>query len=87
MKTDLKYDEEIYKYKHSKPPVDYNKWKYIHRVGDYFHQFPADKIHSYTIPIKERFTDKKPFLRPSEYGDYFNKIDLSSEYDKFSKIK
>ena len=81
----VKFDEEVYKYKHSKPKVEYNDWKYINRVGDYFHQYQADKIHSFKQQVKKGMSDKKPFLRPSEYGDYFNKIDLSMEYDKFTK--
>jgi hypothetical protein len=82
---DLKHQEEAYyKYKHSKPPVEYNSWKYTNTVGKEFSVIPADKIHSYKKELKDTRV-KKPFYRPSEYGDYFSKIDLSSEFDKFKK--
>lgn len=76
-------EQQIYNYKKSKPPVEYNKWKYNNSNGNYFEKFIADKIHSFEVPIKEKHPDKKPFKRPSDYGDYFSKIDLSIEFDKF----
>lgn len=77
-------EEEIYKYKHSKPAVDLNPWKYSNTNGKEFSIPKADKIHSFNKPLKDTRI-KKPFYRPSDYGDYFNKIDLSCEYEKFAQ--
>lgn len=81
----LKQQEEAYyKYKHSKPAIEYNPWKYTNSVGKEFSVAPGDKIHSFKKELKDTRV-KKPFYRPSDYGDYFSKIDLSSEFDKFKK--
>ena len=77
------FEEEVYKYRHSKPPVELNDWKFNKVYGDYFSSPKVDKVYSYKQPLKETFKNKMPFLRTKVNGDYFNKIDLSSEYDKY----
>lgn len=81
-----KWEEEIDKYKHSKPAVICNPWKYTHQIGDYFSTPTADKIHMFSKPLKDKFANAKPFLRTKVDGDYFGKIDLSCEFDKY-KVK
>lgn len=78
-------DEQIYKYKHSKPTVDYNKWKYNKPYGNYFSSAPADKVHSFKKEIKRKYGEVPTFIPNKFYGDYFNKIDLSIEFDKFKQ--
>jgi hypothetical protein len=79
------FEEQVIKYKISKPKPELNKWKYTNPHGKVLSEYPADKVYSYKIPIKEKLTNQKPFLRPSEYGNNFNEIDLSCEFDKFGK--
>lgn len=78
-------DEEIYKYKHSKPPIDFNKWKYNKVYGNYFSNPPGDKVHSFKKEVKRKYGEVPTFFPNKFYGDYFNKIDLSSEFDKFKQ--
>lgn len=85
-KSAKRWEDEIDKYKHSKPPVICNPWKYTHQIGDYFSSPKADKVHMFSKPLKEKLANPRPFLRTKVEGDYFNKIDLSCEYDKY-KVK
>jgi len=67
-------DDYIFKYLHSKPPVEYNTWKYSNHIIKEFSRPPVDKVHSFAADIKP--TPKymtKPFRRPKENGDYFDK--------------
>lgn len=80
----IKIDDQIYQYKHSKPPVELNTWKTIHQIGDYFSTPKADEVHSFKISLKEKFKNQNPFKRPKIYGEYFNKIDLTQEFEKYS---
>lgn len=81
--SNKKLEEEVYNYKHSKPPIELNNWKYSKEIGDYFSTPKIDKVYAFKIPLKSEFKNKKPFLVTKQHGDYFNKIDLSSEYNKY----
>lgn len=77
-------DEDIDKYRHSKPPIVCNPWKYSSQLGNAFSTPAADKFHKFNKSPKNTKGNKKPFLRTKIDGDYFNNIDLSCEFDKYS---
>lgn len=77
-------EEAIYKYKHSKPEIDYNPWKITKQIGNYFSSPAADQVHSYKISPKVKFANPHPFKRTKIDGDYFNKIDLTCEFEKYA---
>ena len=67
-------DNNVFKYMHSKPPLDLNKWKYGNHIIEYFSTPHLDKIYSFRVdtrPDPEYMT--KPFRRPKDNGDYFDK--------------
>ena len=67
-------DNNVFKYMHSKPPLDLNKWKYGNHIIEYFSTPHLDKIYSFRVDTKpdpEYMT--KPFRRPKDNGDYFDK--------------
>lgn len=67
-------EDFIYKYIHSKPPLEYNTWKFSNHIIKEFSRCPADKVHSFAAEIKPKPSYlAKPFRRPKEYGDYFDK--------------
>lgn len=66
-------EEEIYKYKHSKHPIQYNPWKFTNHSLKEFSTIPADRIHSFKKYPKPKYMVEEPFRRPSEYGDYFER--------------
>ena len=67
-------DDYIYKYFHSKPYIEYNKWKFSNHIINEFSRSPSDKIHSFSSEIKEKPKYlAKPFRRPKIYGDYLDK--------------
>ena len=71
----LKDDEEkLYIYKHSKPPIQFNSWKFSNHVIEEFSRPKVDEIHGFRekIKTKNKFT-VDPFRRPKEKGDYFDK--------------
>jgi hypothetical protein len=73
IKISKEKEEEIYKYKHSKPPVELNPWKFTNHPLKEFSTIPADKVHSFKNNPKPKFLIEEPFRRPSNYGDYFEK--------------
>ena len=67
-------DEYIYKYYHSKPVFEKNPWKYNDYSIKEFSRPPIDKIHIFSLEIKEKPKYiVKPFRRPKIYSDYFDK--------------
>ena len=69
-----KKDNNINKYLHSKPPLILNGWKYSNHIKEYFSISPLDKIYSFRIDTRPEPTYMtKPFRRPKDYGDYFDK--------------
>ena len=67
-------DNNVFKYMHSKPPLNLNKWKYGNHIIEYFSIPHLDKVYSFRVDTKpdpEYMT--KPFRRPKDDGDYFDK--------------
>ena len=67
-------ETNIFRFMHSKPPIILNKWKYSNHVKDYFSVPPLDKIYSFKEDTRPEPTYKvRPFRRPKDHGDYFDK--------------
>src|SRR4051812_38722821 len=63
-------EEEIDKYRKSKPEPYINPWKYAnHTIGE-FSTPQADQVHSFKQEKKKKFLIQQPFYRPSDYGKY-----------------
>ena len=43
------YEDSIWKYKHSKPPLDINGWLPFNHIKEEFSKFPADQVHSFLL--------------------------------------
>ena len=71
----MKDDEEkLYIYKHSKPPIQFNSWKFSNHVIEEFSRPKADEIHGFRQKEKTKYKfTVDPFRRPKEKGDYFDK--------------
>ncbi len=67
----LSKEEEIEKFRVSKPTPQFNPWKFSNHIIEEFSKFPADKIHSYKKYPKEKFLITEPFRIPKKEGDYF----------------
>ena len=67
-------EDFIFNYFHSKPKLKCNKWKFSNHIIKEFSRPPGDKINSFSTEIKPKpkYLDK-PFRRPKENGDYFDK--------------
>ena len=76
-KTEQKNKEEeerLYKYKHSKPPLKLNTWKYSNHVIEEFSRPKIDEEYTPKDVIKPKYQyTVDPFRRPGDYGDYFDK--------------
>ena len=70
-KEDKENEEKIWKYKHSKPPLEISGWLPFNHVKEEFSVFPADDIHSFSKEPKKKFLIEEPFLIPKKEGDYF----------------
>ena len=67
-------EERLYRYKHSKPPLQLNSWKFSNHVIEEFSRPKADEIHGFREKIKPKYAyNAEPFRRPKEQGDYFDK--------------
>ena len=67
-------EEKLYIYKHSKPPIQYNSWKFSNHVIEEFSRPKADEVHGFREKIKTKYQyTAHPFRRPKEEGDYFDK--------------
>jgi hypothetical protein len=71
----IKNDEEqLYIYKHSKPPLNLNSWRFSNHIIEEFSRPKADDIHGFREKIKTKYQyTVEPFKRPKEKGDYFDK--------------
>ena len=68
------YEEQIYIYKHSKPPLNLNSWKFSNHVIEEFSRPKADDVHGFREKIKTKYQyTVEPFRRPKEKGDYLDK--------------
>ena len=73
-------EEELWEYRHSKPPLCLNPWKPANHVITEFSILPADKVHSFIVEKKNNnFLVQEPFRIPKKDGDYF--------YDRNAKTK
>ena len=67
-------EEKLFIYKHSKPPLKLNKWKFSNHVIEEFSRPKADEIYGYREKKKPKYDyTVEPFRRPKEQGDYFDK--------------
>ena len=67
-------EEEIWKFKHSKPPVFINPWKATNHQNEYFNFVPFDKVYSFKVEKKQKnLLHSSPFLPQRRIGDYFYK--------------
>ena len=76
-KTEQKNKEEeerLYKYKHSKPPLKLNTWKFSNHVIGEFSRPKIDDVYTPKDVKKPKYQyTVDPFRRPGDYGDYFDK--------------
>jgi hypothetical protein len=68
-----KKEEEIVKYKYSKPEPKYNPWKFSNHIIKEFSIPSGDKIHSFKTEPKRKFLIQEPFRIPKSTGDNFEK--------------
>ncbi len=66
-----KKEEEIFIYKHSKPPLQLNTWRCSNHQLEEFSKIPIDKVHSFTKEQKAKFLIQEPFKRTKLNGNYF----------------
>ena len=67
-------EEKLYIFKHSKPPLNLNPWKFSNHVIGEFSRFKADEIYGYREKKKVKYAyTVDPFRRPKEQGDLFDK--------------
>lgn len=66
-------EEEVYKYKHSRPPLNLNTWKFSNHVIEEFSAPPGDKTHLFRKEKKPTYLINEPFRRPKRDGDHFQK--------------
>lgn len=67
-------EEKLFKYKHSKPPLKLNQWKYSNHIIKEFSRPKIDEVYSPRDEIKPKYQyTVEPFRRPGDYGDYFDK--------------
>ena len=67
-------EEQLYIYKHSKPPVNWNKWKFSNHVIEEFSKPKVDEVYAFKEPVKMKYQyTVDPFRRPKDQGDYFDK--------------
>ena len=67
-------EEELYVFKHSKPPLNLNPWKFSNHVIEEFSRPKADEIYGYREKKKVKYAyTVEPFRRPKEKGDLFDK--------------
>ena len=67
-------EERIFKYKHSKPPLRLNPWKFSNHVIEEFSRPKIDEIYKPKEQIKPKYLyTVDPFRRPGDHGDYFDK--------------
>ncbi len=67
-------EEKLFKYKHSRPPVKLNPWKYSNHVIKEFSTPKIDEVYTPREEIKPKYAyTVEPFRRPGDHGDYFDK--------------
>ena len=67
-------EEELYVFKHSKPPLNLNPWKFSNHVIEEFSRPKIDDVYTPKEIIKPKYQyTVDPFRRPGDHGDYFDK--------------
>ena len=69
-------DEEkrIFQYKHSRPPLKLNPWKFSNHIIEEFSRPKIDENYTPKEAIKPKYQyTVEPFHRPGDHGDYFDK--------------
>jgi hypothetical protein len=66
----------IEEYRRSKPLPYINPWKNSNHIIGEFSTPPADQVHSFKKEKLKNFLLKDPFYRPSDYGKYFEKLNI-----------
>ena len=67
-------EKKLFKYKHSKPPLKLNPWKYSNHVINEFSRPKIDEVYTPREEIRPKYTyTVEPFRRPGDHGDYFDK--------------
>ena len=67
-------EEKLYNYKHSKPPLNLNPWKFSNHVIEEFSRPKGDEVYGYREQKKTKYAyTVEPFRRPKEQGDLFDK--------------
>jgi hypothetical protein len=69
----ISQEQEIEKYRKSKPDPFLNPWKFSNHVMGEFSMIPADKVHSFIKEKKPKCLIEDPFKIPSKYGNYFER--------------
>ena len=67
-------EEKLYIYKHSKPPLNLNSWRFSNHIIEEFSRPKGDEIYGFREKVKTKYQyTADPFRRPKENGDYFDK--------------
>lgn len=67
-------EEKLFRYKHSKPPLKINPWKYSNHAIKEFSRPKIDEVYTPRDEIKPKYAyTVEPFRRPGDHGDYFDK--------------
>lgn len=67
-------EEELYVFKHSKPPLNLNPWKFSNHVIGEFSKYKGDEIYGYREKPKTKYAyTVEPFRRPKDHGELFDK--------------
>ena len=70
----IRNSDYLYQYNHQGKPITYNLWKNSTHTLDEFSKVPIDKVHIFKKePLCNPAYLTKPFRRPKENGDYFDK--------------
>ena len=73
-KKDKDEEEKLYIYKHSRPPLKLNTWKFSNHVIEEFSRPKIDDVYTPKEIIKPKYQyTVDPFRRPGDHGDYFDK--------------
>lgn len=67
-------EKEIYKYRHSKPPMDINPWKCSNHIITEFSISPGDKVVSFKKEPRKKFLITEPYRIPRKDPDYFEEF-------------
>jgi hypothetical protein len=70
-------EDELEAYRRSKHEPYINPWKSNLHIKGEFSVAPADQVHHFKKEGKKKFLIQDPFYRPSDYGNYFEKLKIN----------